>query len=369
MANFVREYGTLKARKQKPKKSPPTKKGTTIGSDKKFILILAGVFLLFVLYRTFIGSNVNIRSEKFWVYIPAYSDANKIAEILSEKEVINNGLTFKLMAYFMDFKKLPEHGLYELEKGWNNYQLISHLRSVKAIPATSISIPFFRHRSNLTGFLGKKLKINPDALSKLMNDNDYLKKFKGLDKHNAFCMFVPGTYYFTKNPGAEDVFERMYSEYRHFWNEDRLEQAEEMGLTPEQVYTLSSIVYLETKNQEEMPLIAGVYLNRLKKNMRLESDPTALFASNSYHVKRVYQKHTQVKSPYNTYQNKGLPPGPICLPPAQVIDAVLDYDDHDFLYFCAKEDSSGTHNFAATYEEHKINAENYRKSLNKRKIF
>jgi UPF0755 protein len=155
----------------------------------------------------------------------------------------------------------------------------------------------------------------------------------------------------------------------HFWNEDRLEQAEDMGLSPEEVYILSSIVYCETKNYEEMPLVAGVYLNRLKKNMRLESDPTALFASNSRGARRVYNKHTSVKSPYNTYQNKGLPPGPICLPPPEVVDAVLDYEDHDFLYFCAKEDSSGTHNFASTYEDHKVNAENYRKSLNKRKIF
>jgi UPF0755 protein len=357
----------LKARKPKIKRPQKRSKDS---KNRNFILILAGIFVLFILYRTFLGSNVNIRSEKFWVYIPAYSNTDKIAEILTDKEVIGNGLTFKLMAYFMDFNKIPEHGLYEIGKGWNNYQLIAHLRTEKPVPAVTINIPFFRNRNKIAEYLGKKLKVDPTAIKKLINDNSFLKQYKGLDSHNAYCIFIPGTYYFGKNPGAKQVIERMYTEYLHFWNEDRLEKADEMGLSPEDVYILSSIVYCETKNFEEMPLVAGVYLNRLKKNMKLESDPTALFASNKFSTaKRVYNKHTLVKSPYNTYQNKGLPPGPICLPPPQVVDAVLNYDDHDFLYFCAKEDSSGTHNFAATYEDHKINAQNYRKSLNKRKIF
>ncbi|HXA02111.1 MAG TPA: endolytic transglycosylase MltG [Cytophagaceae bacterium] len=359
----------MKARKPKPKKAPTSKKRPKLGNDKKFVLFLSALFILFILYHTFLGSNVNIRSEKFWIYIPAYSNTNKISEILADKEVINNSLTFKLMAYFMDFNKLEEHGLYEIGKNWNNYQLIAYLRVAKPIPAVGINIPFFRHRGSLSAYIGKRLKINTLEINKLINDTVFLKKFKGLDPHNAYCIFIPGSYYISKNPSAKVVFERMYSEYLHFWNEDRLEKAEDMGLSPEDVYILSSIVYCETKNYEEMPLVAGVYLNRLKKNMKLESDPTALFASNKTSARRVYNKHTAVKSPYNTYLNKGLPPGPICLPPAQVVDAVLDYDDHDFIYFCAKEDSSGTHNFAASYEEHKINAENYRKYLNKKRIF
>jgi UPF0755 protein len=359
----------VKARKSKPKKSSVSTKRPKFSSDKTFVLILFGLFVLLISYRIFLGSNVSIRSEKFWVYIPAYSNTDKIAEILAEKEVINNSMTFKLMAYFMDFNKLDEHGLYEIRKGWNNYSLISYLKNARPSPAVSLNIPFFRHRANLPSYLGKKLKIDPLEINRLINDKSFLKKFKGLDPHNVWCIFIPGSYYISKNPNARNVFEKMYSEYLHFWNEDRLEKADDMGLSPEEIYILSSIVYCETKNYEEMPLMAGVYLNRLKKNMRLESDPTALFASNNTGARRVYNKHTSVKSPYNTYLNKGLPPGPICLPPAEVIDAVLDYDDHDFIYFCAKEDSSGMHNFAVSYEEHKINAENYRKYLNKKKIF
>jgi UPF0755 protein len=358
----------VKARKSKPKKSTAPKKPKLV-SDKKFILILSGIFVLFILYHTFLGSNVNIRSEKFQVYLTAYSNTDKVAEMLSEKEVIKNSLTFKLMAYFMDFKNLREHGLYEIKKDWNNYQLIAYLRSAKPIPAVSINIPAFRHRNGISVYLGRRLKIDPLAINRLINDKYFLKKFKGLNPHNAYCIFIPGTYYVSKNPTAADVFERMYSEYLHFWNQERRDDAEDMELSPEDVYILSSIVYCETKNYEEMPLMAGVYLNRLKKNMKLESDPTALFASNSMGARRVYNKHITFRSPYNTYMNKGLPPGPICLPPARVVDAVLDYDDHDYIYFCAKEDSSGTHNFAASYEEHKMNAENYRKSLNQRKIF
>jgi len=165
-----------------------------------------------------------------------------------------------------------------------------------------------------------------------------------------------------------EFLKRIHNEYLLFWNEERLSEAKELHLSPENVGVLASIVYSETKNEEEMPVIAGVYLNRLEKNMRLESDPTVIYANGNYEAKRVYEKHKKINSPYNTYKVKGLPPGPIYISPKGVIDAVLNYDNHDYIYFCAKSDSSGCHSFASSYEDHKKNAEAYHNFLDQRKV-
>ena len=161
----------------------------------------------------------------------------------------------------------------------------------------------------------------------------------------------------------------MHQEYLNFWNDERLAQAENAGLTPSEAIILSSIVYAETKNEEEMPVIAGVYINRLKQNMKLESDPTLVYATGDFNTRRVYKNKKNIFPGYNTYRKKGLPPGPIYYPPVKAIDAVLNYAEHDYIYFCAKGDTTGCHTFAATFEEHKENADKYRKYLDSKKIF
>ena len=181
-------------------------------------------------------------------------------------------------------------------------------------------------------------------------------------------MFIPNTYDLYWNSSVDKLLDKMSEESKKFWTFERKNKAKAMELTPEQVITLASIVDEETANDGEKPMIAGMYYNRLKENMPLQADPTIKFALKKFELKRIYHNMLNTDSPYNTYRNTGLPPGPIRIPTVKGIDAVLNYVHHDYLYMCAKEDFSGTHNFARTYEEHKQNAAKYSKALNERGI-
>ena len=176
-------------------------------------------------------------------------------------------------------------------------------------------------------------------------------------------MFIPNTYEVFWTITGEDLLKRMRREYDRFWNEQRKDKAKSIGLTQKQVSTLASIVNEETANADEMPLVAGVYMNRLRIGMPLQADPTLFFAAKDYSIRRVLKKHTKIESPYNTYKYRGLPPGPIAVPTIEAIDAVLHYRHHNYLYFCAKEDFSGYHNFAVTLGDHMKNARRFQRAL------
>jgi UPF0755 protein len=360
-------------KKIKAKNPSPQKPAISNGKgDKKFIAFLAGIFLLFILYRTFLGPNVIIQPQKYWIYIPPNSNSEKIGELLAYKEVIGSSVSFRLMASIMSLDESLRPGLYRVEKDWTDYELIDHLINDSVKPCSKVRLHVFRNRRHAVNLLCSKLNLNKEEFYKTLKDSAFISKYEpeGFSSQSIYCMFLPGSYYFHDSTKIDEVMERMHEEFLQFWNKERREMAEEIGLDPVKIGILSSIVYSETKNYGEMPIIAGVYINRLKKNMRLESDPTLIFANNKGHIQRLYDKHKKTKSRYNTYKYKGLPPGPICIPPLKVIDAILfSYDSHHYIYFCAKEDSSGRHTFAASYEDHKINAESYRQSLNKRKIF
>ena len=188
-------------------------------------------------------------------------------------------------------------------------------------------------------------------------------------KENLPSLFIPDTYQVYWDISAEQFVERMQKEHSRFWNEERKQKAQAAGMTPEEVCTLASIVEEETNNNAEKPTVAGLYINRLHKGMPLQADPTVKFALQDFQLKRISNKHLTVDSPYNTYRNIGLPPGPIRIPTPAGLDAVLNYEKHDYIYMCAKEDFSGTHNFASNYTEHMKNARKYWKALNERKIF
>jgi UPF0755 protein len=181
-------------------------------------------------------------------------------------------------------------------------------------------------------------------------------------------MFIPNTYQFFWNTDPKDFLNRMKREHDKFWTKERLEKAKKIGLTPEEVFTLASIVEKETLAKEEKPVIASVYLNRLKRDMLLQADPTVVYAAKDFGIQRVLNKHLKIDSPYNTYKNKGLPPGPICMPDVGTIDSVLNAKDTDYLFFCAKPNGHGRHAFAKTNRQHVNNANRYRKWLNKNKI-
>ena len=198
-------------------------------------------------------------------------------------------------------------------------------------------------------------------------DSTFCRQY-GYDTATIACLFIPNTYEVYWNTSLEDFMKRMQKENTTFWNEERLHRAEAAGLTPNEVVTLASIVDEETANNAEKPMVAGMYINRLRTGMPLQADPTVKFALRDFSLRRIYHNHLNVESPYNTYRNIGLPPGPIRIPSIVGIDAVLNHVKHDYLYMCAKEDFSGTHNFARTYREHLANAAKYSKALNQRGI-
>ena len=201
-----------------------------------------------------------------------------------------------------------------------------------------------------------------------LNDSAFLTKYE-LNPNTSVALFIPDTYEVFWDMAADELFERMKKEYDRFWNDERKEKAALIPMTEVEVSTLASIVEEETNSKSERPIVAGLYINRLKTDMPLQADPTVKFAYGDFSLRRITGTHLRTQSPYNTYKNKGLPPGPIRLATASGIDAVLNHEKHNYIFMCAKETLNGEHNFAATYAEHQVNARKYQKALDERKIF
>lgn len=215
--------------------------------------------------------------------------------------------------------------------------------------------------------VGRQLMIDSIEVAELLNDTAFISKL-GYTQATLPALFIPNTYEVYWNMSAEDFMNRMKKEHKAYWNEKRLKQAEAIGLTPTEVATLASIVEEETAINAEKPMVAGLYINRLKRGMLLQADPTVKFSLQEFGLKRILYKHLEVDSPYNTYKYAGLPPGPIRVPSYQGLESVLNYAKHNYLYMCAKEDFSGTHNFAVTSAQHAANARRYQQALNRRGI-
>jgi UPF0755 protein len=258
-------------------------------------------------------------------------------------------------------------GLYIIPAKTSNLNLVRLLRSGRQTPV-KLTFNNVRTKEDLAEKITKNLEISQDEFLNLITDSAYIRKF-GFEEETVMGMFIPNTYEIWWNTSAEKLFDRMYKEYGNFWTEARLAKAEKLGLTQNEVSTLASIVQAETQKADERPKVAGVYLNRLRINMALQADPTLVFAVGDFNLKRVLNVHKEIDSPYNTYKYPGLPPGPINLPEISALEAVLNYEDHDYLYFCAKEDFSGYHAFAKDYNEHMNNARRYQTALNKSKIY
>lgn len=245
----------------------------------------------------------------------------------------------------------------------SNLQLVTLLRSGMQEPV----LVRFQNVKNLQDFAGKiahQLEADSARLMSLLNDPNYLRQYN-ITPQTSYILFLPNTYEFYWNTSAEQFMDRMNREKNRFWNGDRVAQADSIGLNIAKVVILASIVEKETAKDSEKPTIAGVYMNRLNKGWPLQADPTVLFAWDDRSIRRVYLKHAQIDSPYNTYKNLGLPPGPICLPSIASIESVLHYDHHSYMFFCAKEDLSGYHAFATNYSDHQKNARKYQKVLDR----
>lgn len=275
-------------------------------------------------------------------------------------------LGVRLASTLLGYSSRIHTGRYEVGDGTSSLQLVRNLRNGHQSPVELV-IPVVHTTGELAANFAKVLKADSTELFKAFTDSVALQKLD-VDIYTVPTLFIPNTYEVYWDISPAKLLERMKRERDAFWTAERKSKAKQAGLTPEEVYTLASIVEQESANEQERPMIAGMYLNRLRQGMKLQADPTVKFALNDFKLRRIMHAHLTVKSPYNTYQNEGLPPGPICIPSLNAIESVLNYSHHNYMYMCAKEDFSGTHNFAVTYDEHLANAKKYAEALNKRNI-
>ena len=310
-------------------------------------------------------SNTNKQFDQGYLYIPTGSNLDDVVAIIKAQQILNNTESFKWVASKMNFKNIKP-GKYKITKGLSNIELVRLLRSGKQEPI-KLTFQNIRLKTDFAGYIGKNFEIDSLAFLNMLDSIDLVRQY-GFDEETIFCMFIPNTYEMYWNTSKEKFFERMQKEYVKFWHTERLAQAKAIGLSPVQVSILASIVDQEALLNREMVRIAGVYMNRLNRGIKLEADPTVIFANGDFTVKRVLYKLLQKDSPYNTYKYIGLPPGPICRPSVAAIDAVLHFEKHNYIYFCAKEDFSGLHNFASNVTEHQMNARKFQQALNNRGI-
>lgn len=306
-------------------------------------------------------------SKTTYIYIDRDDSADSIYNKVKKQGNIKNFTGFKWMATWRDYPRSIHTGRYAIRPGENVYHVFSRLYRGYQEPM-NLTIGSVRTLDKLARSVGKQLMIDSVEIARMLNDSSFQHKL-GYDKETMACLFIPETYQVYWNMSVEDFFERMQKEHQKFWNRERLKKAEAIGMTPEEVCTLASIVEEETNNNPEKPMVAGLYINRLHSGMPLQADPTIKFALQNFGLRRITNAHLDIDSPYNTYRNAGLPPGPIRIPSPAGLDAVLNYTKHNYIYMCAKEDFSGTHNFASNYADHMKNARKYWKALNERKIF
>lgn len=332
------------------------------------LLIVVAVATGYFLFRAIFQPNVWTAGKDYVsVYIPTGSGFEDVKRVLYGDGLIINRNTFEWLARQKKYTEYVKPGHYLVTSGMSNDELINLLRSGNQTPV-DLTFNSLRSIQDLAGVVGKQIEADSAAIALLLEDDMYIASL-GYDETGIMSMFIPNTYEFWWTTDAEQFIERMEKEHDAFWTRARLEKAGELGMSALEVATLASIVEKETNKNDEKPTIAGVYINRLKAGWRLQADPTLIFALQDYSIKRVLNIHKKVDSPYNTYQNAGLPPGPICIPGIASIDAVLNYEDHNYMFFCASADLSGYHAFARTASEHARNARAYQKALDEMNVF
>lgn len=324
--------------------------------------------LSFYFYQAFFSPNALIdKEEPYTLKIPSNAVFKNVSDSLYNNNIINDVITFSFVAKVMKYQEAVKPGLYTIPPRTNNLNLVRLLRSGKQTPV-NVTFNNVRVKEDLAEKITRNLEISEDQFLNLVMDTVYIRKF-GFEEETIMAMFIPNTYEMWWNSSPENLFDRMYKEYERFWTEDRKQKAANIGLSPLEVSTLASIVQAETQKADERARVAGVYMNRLKIKMPLQADPTLVFAAGDFSIKRVLNIHKEIDSPYNTYKYAGLPPGPINLPEISALDAVLNYENHQYFYFCAKDDFSGYHAFATNLNEHLNNARRYQNALNKAKIY
>jgi UPF0755 protein len=358
--------------------TPPSPDKSREGKTKKkklrsrivrWMIIVTSILFLLAGSLVYLGNliwfkpNISVKEDSGTsVYIPTGSDFEDVKSILYSQELIRRKWSFEWLAAKKNYPNLVKPGRYVFFNRMSNNDAINILRAGLQTPV-QVVINNIRLKRDLARKISQQIEADSLSLITMLQDTNFLRKYD-LEPENAMIFCIPNTYEFYWNTDAAQFFERMKNEYEHFWNAERQKGLARTGYDREAVITLASIIEKETLKDDEKARMAGVYINRLKKGWKLQADPTVVYAAGDFTIRRVLNKHLSIDSPYNTYKYYGLPPGPICLPSIASIDAVLNYEAHNYFYFCAKEDRSGYHNFAKTYSEHLVNARKYQKALN-----
>ncbi len=348
------------AKKSKKKMSTGTKLGLAFVA---FVMLIGGIIAFNYVWK-YLGGNVT--DKEAYLYIHTGADFEQVMQEIREKGILEDTASFRTAAIKMNYIQKVKPGKYALQPGMSNRRLINMLKSGNQEPV-KLNFQNIRLKEDFAGEIAKKIEADSSSISNLLDSTQFLDLY-GFNKENVYTVFIPNSYELYWNTDAESFFKRMHEEYQKFWNEERIAKAKKLGLNPIEVSILASIVDGEALVNSEMPTIAGLYLNRYQKGMKLESDPTVIFANNDFSIRRVLNKHLSKDSPYNTYKYAGLPPGPINMPSIAAIDAVLNFKKHPYIYMCAKEDFSGYHNFAVSLAEHQANAKKFQQALNERNI-
>jgi UPF0755 protein len=335
-------------------------------SNKKFkifILVFSLLAAMFSYYawQIFKTPNFEVEKKPFALLIPKGSTYESVLDTLEKHKLIRDELSFRFLAKVFNYPARVKPGRYLIYETTGNWELIRKLRNGSQ-DALKITISNIRLKEDLAGKLGRQLAYDSATIYHLLDSSTIVEPL-GFTKETIPCLFIPDTYEVYWTTTFDDFLGKMKKSYDRFWTEKRIQEAKALGLTPTEVGILASIVYGESKESSEQARIAGVYWNRLQVNMPLQADPTIVFAWKDFTIKRVTGRYTAINSPFNTYRLSGLPPGPISIPNPKVMDKVLQLEKHDYLYFCAKEDFSGFHNFAVSYPEHLQNAAKYQKAL------
>jgi len=331
----------------------------------KLCLLAVALYMTSWLFMTFVKSPCHI-DETVSVFVYPGDNQEAVLKKLIEVGQIKHPGKLEFLLNLFNYKEDVHPGRYDIKPSMSSYKIARNLSSGLQTPV-KLTFNNLRTVQDLAGRLSRQLMIDSVTIINRFQVKAWQDSMK-LTSRNYMCIFIPNTYDVYWNTSSEKLLALFQREYDNFWNDSRLEEATKIGLSKYEVSTLASIVEEETNKRDEMPKVAGLYLNRLRIDMPLQADPTVKFAVGDFTLKRILSGHTKISSPYNTYKNIGLPPGPIRLPSITAIDAVLNATQHSYIYMCARYDFSGYHAFATTLAQHNVNAQAYHQALNKRGI-
>jgi UPF0755 protein len=342
------------------------------GTFKKIIILLvlgAIAFAGYWAYENIFKSNVHLNGKKYtYIYIKTDATFEDVLDELYSENIIDDQESFEWMAKSMHLQDHINSGKYRIDAKMSNRSIIKMIVNGKQEKVKLFFNSQIRTKEQFIDYVSEKLEIEKAELEDYCSNEDILADQYGLNSENFMTFIVPDTYEVNWTTHINDLFILLEKSYNKVWTKVKKDKAKSLGYSVPEIATIASIVQSESSIKTEQQKIAGVYINRLKQGMRLQADPTVVFANGNFDVQRVLSADKEIDSPYNTYRYKGLPPGPICMVNPSTIDAVLNFTKHNYTYFCAKADFSGYSNFTNDYKVHMKNAATYQEALNQKGI-